>query len=367
MGAVTATLARRAAALAVALALLPGVAAPPAALAIEPVATSIDMTTASTPTGGVPFTATVMLTQVDPPGPATMATGDVTVAEGATTLATCTLASGTCDVTLTLAAGDHTLTVSYPGDAGFAAATKDVSWNVVANTIEATGVGLSYATFYPYKDGYRDTVTARGTRNEAASVTIKVYSPTGKLLKTAPAIASATGAYAWAWNGRNSSGTMYPAGKYKFTQTLNDGYMQTTWTSYVNLSAKRLYTYTKTFTKTVAQRSAGSLSAGWLGWKFTLPSATVYKKLVFAVYGKSGTPRGLFGPHDYTYCPSTTRWDWYGCMSPYATFPASASWKSVTGSVTRNRHGATVKMYAVGGYRTAVRYARVTVRYGVLK
>jgi hypothetical protein len=117
----------------------------------------------------------------------------------------------------------------------------------------------------------------------------------------------------------------------------------------------------------VAQRSAGSLSSGWLGWKFSVPSATVYKKLVFAVYGKSGTPRGIFGPHDYTYCPSTTGWDWYACMSPYNTFPASASWKSVTGSVTRNRHGTTVRMYAVGGYRTAVQYARVTVTYGVLK
>jgi hypothetical protein len=113
------------------------------------------MTWLGTPEGGVPFTATVTLSQVDPPGVATAATGDVTVAEGATTLDSCTLASGTCDVTLTLATvGDSTLTVSYAGDANFAAATNDKSVTVIANTIQATGVALNYGTLYPYKDGY---------------------------------------------------------------------------------------------------------------------------------------------------------------------------------------------------------------------
>ena len=91
----------------------------------------------------------------------------------------------------------------------------------------------------------------------------------------------------------------------------------------------------------------------------------MYKKLVFGVYGKSGTPYGLFGPHDYAYCPSG--WNWYSCMAPFATFPASLGWKNVTGSVTRDRHGKTVRMYAVGGNHTAVGYARVVVTYGVLK
>ena len=39
----------------------------------------------------------------------------------------------------------------------------------------------------------------------------------------------------------------------------------------------------------------------------------------------------------------------------------------MTGMVTRNRHGRTVRMYAVGGNKTYVSYARVIVTYGVLK
>jgi hypothetical protein len=357
---------RRATSIAVGIALVIGLAAPPV-LAVEPVATTIDMAWQGTPEGGVPFTATVTLSLVEPQGaPATDATGDVTVAEGTTVLGSCPLDTGTCNMPpLTLATGDHTLTVSYAGDEGFAGATTDKLVPVVANKIDATGVGLNRTTFYPYRDGYKDKVTARGTRNEPASVTIKVKSPTGKTLKTVT-IATGTGAYAWAWNGRNASGKMYAAGKYKITQTLNDGHMSKTWKSYVNLSAKRLYTYTKSYKKSMAQRSAGSPSKGWVGWKFTLPSATVYKKVVFSVYGKSGSPRGVFGPHDYSICPSNTTWN-YRCTSPYATFPASWSWKSVSGSVSRNRHGTTVRLYAIAGYRTYLQYGRVTVTYAVLK
>ncbi len=81
---------KRAISTAVGIALVIGLAAPPV-FAVDPAATSVDMTVNGTPEGGVPFTATVTLSQVDPPGPATAATGDVTVAEGATTLDSCTL------------------------------------------------------------------------------------------------------------------------------------------------------------------------------------------------------------------------------------------------------------------------------------
>ena len=56
-----------------------------------------------------------------------------------------------------------------------------------------------------------------------------------------------------------------------------------------------------------------------------MPSATVYKKLVFAVYGKAGIPPGYFGPHDYQACPSTTMWDWSGCMTPAHAIPLSSA------------------------------------------
>ena len=345
----------------VGIALLVGLAAAPV-LAIEPAATTIDMTQDSTPLGGVPFTATVLLSQVDPPGPATGATGDVAVNEGAATLDTCTLASGTCSVTLTLAAGDHTLTVSYPGDGAFQAATKDVTWTVAPNTIDASGVGLNYATFYPYKDGYRDAVTARGTRNEAASVTIKVYSPTNKLLKTAPLIPSAKGAYSWSWNGRKASGTMYPVGKYKITQTLDDGYMTNTVTKYVNLSAKRLYTYTKTLTKTTRSAPPRAPTASPGSSRCPRPRST-----------RSWCSPSTRSPHqpagsDRTTSPICSKGTWdLGCASPYATIGKSYAWRKVTGSVSRNRSGTYVRLYAEAGPRSALKYGRVIVTYAVLK
>ena len=51
--------------------------------------------------------------------------------------------------------------------------------------------GLSVSTFYPYKDAYRDTVTARGTRNEAASVAIKIVSVATKAVTITPATTAA--------------------------------------------------------------------------------------------------------------------------------------------------------------------------------
>jgi hypothetical protein len=54
-------------------------------------------------------------------------------------------------------------------------------------------------------------------------------------------------------------------------------------------------------------------------------------------------------------------------MSPVGRFPTSTSWKKVTGNVTSNRSGRTVRMYAVGGGETYVKYARATVTYAILK
>ena len=141
---------------------------------------------------------------------------------------------------------------------------------------------------------------------------------------------------------------MLAAGKYTVYSKLTAGTATQTLKTYVTLSGKRIYTYTKVLKKDVAHKSAGGLSKGWLGWSFSLPSATVYKKLTFAIYGKTtGTPRGVFGPHNYAMCPGTA-WDWQ-CTSPYTTFPTATSWKSVTGSVTKNRSGRTVRVYAIAG------------------
>ena len=37
--------------------------------------------------------------------------------------------------------------------------SETLTVQVVATTVDASGVGVSYTTIYPYRDGYRDSVT----------------------------------------------------------------------------------------------------------------------------------------------------------------------------------------------------------------
>jgi hypothetical protein len=257
--------------------------------------------------------------------------------------------------------------VMYAGAEHAPGSSGAVAVRLVANPVEAVGLPPTNLAFYPYPDGYRDTTTLLGRRDEAASVNVSITSPTGGVVKRED-VPLGIGAWSVTWDGRNGTGKVLAAGRYTVRQTVTDTLGATkTFTSRVNLSHERLQTRTVTLVKSYAQATENRSGAGWLGWTFTLPSATVYRKLVFSVSGKSGTPRGIFGPHDYATCPSTAAWDWDSCMSPFAEFPASASWRSVDGSVAQNRHGTTVRMYAVGGNRTEVRDARVTVTYAVLR
>lgn len=240
--------------------------------------------------------------------------------------------------------------------------------NLLANTVDATGLPPSPSTFYPYRDGYLDVTRIRGTRAERASVSIAIYNSAGKRVRLL-AVSSGISPWSVAWNGRTSTGVQVAAGRYTIRQTVRDslGATKRLPATYVTVSSKRIYTHTVTLRKTLAQRSAGSPSKGWVGWSFTLPSAAVYKKLVFGVYGKSGSvPLSVFGPHDKRYC-GWTAWD-VSCINPVGTIPLSKAWGNKTGNVTYNRSGRSVKMYAVAlNYTTSVTYARVIVTYGVLK
>jgi len=268
-----------------------------------------------------------------------------------------------------LTLGVHTIRAQFTSsDVVFANSAAEAAITIVSNQVEAIGSAPSLTTFYPYPDKFKDTTALRGVRYETASVTVRIYSAaTGKLVRTL-SVPSGTGSWSTAWNGRNTAGNLVAAGKYNVRQTVRDaiGASKTLPTVSVNVSLKRIYIHKVTLKKSLSQRSAGVPANGWVGWRFTLPSAAVYKKLVFGVYGRTNLPAGLFGPHDYRYCPSST-WNWYSCMAPFSTFPTSLGWKSVTGSVTRNRSGTVVRMYAVGGNHTAVGYARVVVTYGVLR
>ncbi len=296
-------------------------------------------------------------------------TGTVTVEVDGSAVGTFAAPSGSVAVsTSAWGLGSHAVTASFdPGSSSDYGASASSTFTVAlgANTLDVTGVGVQYATFYPYHDGYRDSEAVRGTRLERAKVLIRIYNSSSRLVRSAT-VAWGTGAWSFAWNGRTSSGAAVPAGRYAVRQTVTDAHgLSRTYSAFATVSWKRLHTYAKTYTKNATTQLAKN-GGTFFGWSFTVPSATVYKKLVFSVYGKTGIPTGSFGPHDYSRCASTTVWS-VGCIAPSASFPTSLGWRSVTGSVTRNRHGTNVRMYAVGGYQTAVAYARVTVTYAVLK
>ena len=89
----------------------------------------------------------------------TTATGTVTLRDGATLLGTCLLAGGTCDLTTaTLALGAHSITASYPGDAGHAGSSSPV--HVQTIVASATTTTLS-ATPSPAPFGGLVRVTVR--------------------------------------------------------------------------------------------------------------------------------------------------------------------------------------------------------------
>lgn len=320
--------------------------------------------------------------------------GDLSLKIGATVIGTAA-PGGTINVP-GRPAGDVTLTVAYPGDANYDAATQDWQISIFADTVEATGVGVSSTSVYPYKDGYKDSVAIRGNRQEAISVAVRIYSPLNKLVRSA-SYALATGPYSFAWNGRTSSGATLAAGKYKVVQTLKDGAGTTrAFTRYVTISSKRLVTKTVYVTKKgtamtakgdpgngsislsstgVATLKAGSYPSGWVGagYAFTLPSATVYKSLAFQIYSKGvrSVPPNVFGVQNFVTCPYSSTGAWneacFDHLANAAGTSTALSWKSTAASVTTNRYGRTVRgMVSVNVGTVYVYQVRVKVVYGVL-
>jgi FlgD Ig-like domain len=302
-----------------------------------------------------------------------------------------------CDMTFPTP-GVYTLTGTYSGNTWSNGSNAQTQVTVVADTVHASP-SVQYTTFYPVKDSYRDTVAIRGTRDEVVGVTIKVYSPSGSLLKTV-SIASGTGAYNYNWNGRNSAGTIYASGKYKVVQTLKDGAGATkVVTSYVTLSKKKLYTYTKTITKKgssvtakgaavggkvtlsttsgYAKLYAPTLFTSWAGagWELTLPSATIYKSFYVRVYGRHSGPMGdtSVSAQNFASCPYVAGSSW-----DVSCFDAPAQLSSTSGTTlhyyktanlsSSHRAGTKVRVSVSSYYGTTYIYkAQVVVTYQVLK
>ena len=291
-------------------------------------------------------------------------------------------------------AGVKHFEAGYSGDTtheGSTSATFDLT--ATNDFVQATGVTIDIATFYPVRDGYRDYVHAKGNRLEPASVRVLIYDATNHVVRTLT-LARASGGYSIAWNGRSTSGALQQAGRYKIVQQLTDvAGMKLTVAKFVTLSLKKLVYSTKYVIKngsaitaaghvgsasvTVSSTGIARLrasSGGWAGagYQFSLPSAIVYRSIAFQAYVKSPltVPPNTIGIQNFKTCPISTGWN-EGCFDHRAGIGTSSSslvWKTSTGSATNNRSGRTARgMVSVYVGTVYVYKVRIKVVIGVLK
>jgi subtilisin family serine protease/flagellar hook assembly protein FlgD len=98
-------------------------------------------------------------------------------------------------------------------------ATRYVRLDTVAPSLSVVAPATG---FYPYTDGYRDSVVAKATTNEPGLLTLTARSSTGSVVRTVTVNHSGTGTYNLTWNGRDTSGHLVPAGTYRLQVTTQD-------------------------------------------------------------------------------------------------------------------------------------------------
>jgi hypothetical protein len=340
---------------------------PAVAVAIGTSTTVLDVSATALQTHH-PFTLTATVTGSGLPDPAPDVTGTVTFRDElngtGTDLPPVAIDGGQAVLEIaSLAVGTHTFRATYGGDTSYGGSVSvDVAVVVAADTVEASGVGLSLSKFYPVVDHYKDTVAARGNRLEPISVAIAVKNSSGKTVRKA-SISLGTGAYSWSWNGKSTAGTLQPAGTYVVVQTLKDAYGSKVVKTSISLSRKKLYWRTHTATKTMSQRSwmAGDRSAA--GWSFTVPSAVVYGSLTAKTYAKGNAAilvrNGGCGGSAWT----------ASCYDVWKTFNSSSwAWRSVSTSGkthVSSTHRVRVVVAALGS--TYVQKVRIVLKWAVLR
>jgi len=112
---------------------------------------------------------------------------------------------GTIQATMPAAIGAYRFWGYIEGDTG---ATESYSADLGSNDVTKPGITLSrsLSTFYPYPDGYRDTMSVKMTFNEVVSYTAKVVTEGGTLVRTLGSSSSFQGAKSYTWNGYNNAG-----------------------------------------------------------------------------------------------------------------------------------------------------------------
>ena len=338
-----------------------------------------------------PITFTATVSPAPPAGTLT-----ITDATSGTLLGSRSMTAGdaTLVVTTTLAAGEHRLVAEYGGCDGFSTSSRELVQQVVPDVaVDAGGFALTPSTFYPVVDGYLDLVTAKGLRNEPASVVITVRPDGADTVLRTGAVGLGSGNYAWSWDGRDESGVLQPAGTYRITQMLTDrGANNLETSAIVTLSHKKLYWTTATTTLRGAafaiagKAGGGSVSKagssyrggvrlasgkGWAGvsYAFTIRSAVAYRYVWFKVLGRSPNGRraiiAVWKPSYGSY-RDASNYDaarWVG--------PAYA-WSSTRTTLTDHIKGTRARAEVLVAYKRGkvvfdVRKVRLVYEYGVLR
>ena len=253
----------------------------------------------------------------------------------------------------------------------------------MADTVDATNVGVNYGTFYPVKDNYKDTLRISGNRQEEISVTIRIYNANNKRVALVTR-SRATGGYAYEWNGK-ASGNLLPSGKYRIVQTLVDAAGTTkAYTTYANLSHKKLVTLTKTISKNGAAAGASSGNAKKVGtaarlkagsnpalaaWQLKIPAAITYKSIQFraSVAAHLSAPPSIIAMQNFNIC---TAWDasCFDRVKGIGNTSGSTKWYYTKGAPSAHRNGRAVRGLVGTAVGTIYVYkVQVKVTYTVLK
>jgi hypothetical protein len=141
-----------------------------------------------------------------------------------------------------LRVGTHTITAVYSGEGHSVLPSTSAPIVVVVAADKGVNATLvpSLATFYPYKDLFRDTSRLGGKLNERATVTIRLYNSSNVLKRSWALGWKNPGGYYATWNGRTAAGSALPAGKYKVVASLKDARGNTRkLTAYVTISWRK--------------------------------------------------------------------------------------------------------------------------------
>jgi len=253
-------------------------------------------------------------------------------------------------------------------------------------TVDVSGWAASPTGFYPYPDGYRDTVLTKATLAEPADVSVDVVAtaaPTKVLRHVVLGRREAT--YGWRWDGKTNGGTIVAAGTYLLRHRYTDVFGNTaTHDVPVTVSAKRLTWLTTTAvlngsrfydrywsdgngraaasgTSLVLKSSTGSAYAVY---RFTLGSAIAYRSVRFEVVGKSTTGRkATLSIWD----TDMGGWSWATRIGPaYGTWrlPTVTAGNHVYG---RYAYGKVEVRNTSGAVNWVISKARLTYTYAVLR